>query len=89
MGFECDLQRIFHFAYKTELKNNLIENEIDHVFIGRFDGTPKPNPDEVDDWKWMDLESLIVDVKKNPQIYSYWLRICIDQVLEFWVAERF
>jgi len=89
MGFECDLQRIFSFTYKVEFKNNLIENEIDHVFIGRYDGSPKPNPDEVDDWKWMDLEILINDVKTNPGIYSYWLKICIDQVLEFWVAERF
>ena len=89
MGFECDLQWIFNFTYKVQFKNHLIENEVDHVFIGRFDGSPKPNADEVVDWKWMDLETLVVDVKKNPESYSYWLKTCIDQVLEFWVAERF
>ena len=89
MGFECDLQWVFRFDYRVELKNDLIEHEIDHVFIGRHDGDPVPNPDEVDDWKWMNLETLINDVKANPQNYSYWLTICLDQVLEFWVAERF
>jgi len=89
MGFQCDLQRIFSFTYKIKFKNNLIENELDHVWIGRYDGNPKPNPDEVDDWKWIDLETLINDLKKNPQIYSYWLKICIDRVLEFRVAEHF
>jgi isopentenyl-diphosphate Delta-isomerase len=89
MGFECDLQWIFSFTYKVQFKNDLIEHEIDHVFIGRFDGAPSPNPDEVDGWKWMDLEELSNDVKANPQTYSYWLKICLEQVLEFWVAERF
>jgi len=89
MGFQCDLQWIFSFPYKVQFKNNLIENEIDHVFIGRFDGSPSPNPDEVDGWKWMALEALVNDVKLHPQAYSYWLTICLDQVLEFWVAERF
>jgi isopentenyl-diphosphate delta-isomerase len=89
MGFECDLQWIFNFTYKVEFQNQLIEHEIDHVFIGRYDGSPKPNPEEVDDWKWMDLEALINDLKTNPETYSYWLKMCIDQVLEFWVAERF
>lgn len=89
MGFECELQRIFSFTYKVEFQNDLIEHEIDHVFIGRYAGDPTPNPDEVDGWQWMDLEVLLNDVKTNPQAYSYWLRICIDQVLEFWVAERF
>lgn len=89
MGFDCDLQWIFSFHYQIQFKNDLTENEIDHVFIGRYDGDPKPNPEEADDWKWMDLEDLINDVKARPDAYSYWLRVCIDQVLEFWVAERF
>lgn len=89
MGFQCELQWVFSFSYKIQFKNNLIENEIDHVFIGRFDGTPSPNPEEVDGWKWMDLEALVNDVKLHPHTYSYWLTICLDQVLEFWVAERF
>jgi isopentenyl-diphosphate Delta-isomerase len=89
MGFQCELQWIFRFAYRIQFKNNLIENEIDHVFIGRFDGSPSPNPDEVDGWKWMDLEAVVKDVKLHPYTYSYWLTICLDQVLEFWVAERF
>ena len=89
MGFQCNLQWAFNFTYRVQFENNLIEHEVDHVFIGRYDGSPKPNPDEVDDWKWMDLEELINDVKKNPDIYSHWLTVCIDQVLEFWLAERF
>ncbi len=89
MGFECDLQWIFSFQYRVEFPNHLIEHEIDHVFIGRYDGDPSPNPEEADDWKWIDLETLVNDVKANPAAYSYWLKACLDQVLEFYVGERF
>jgi isopentenyl-diphosphate delta-isomerase len=89
MGFQCALQWVFSFPYKIQFKNNLIENEIDHVFIGRFDGSPSPNPDEVDGWKWMDLKAVVHDVKLHPHTYSYWLTICLDQVLEFWIAQKF
>ena len=89
MGFECDLQWIFQFSYKTEFPNSLIENEIDHVFVGRYDHDPSPNPDEADEWKWMELEDLVNDLKAHPESYTYWLRACIDQLVEAWVAERF
>jgi isopentenyl-diphosphate delta-isomerase len=89
MGFQCDLQWIFTFSYNVQFTNELSENEIDHVFIGRYDGDPTPNPDEAEDWKWMDLEDLVNDVKADPDAYSYWLKICLDRVVDFWVAERF
>lgn len=89
MGFECDLQRIFSFEYRVQFENDLWENEIDHVFVGGYDGNPSPDPEEAEDWKWMDLEALVNDVKTNPESYSYWLRISIDQVLEYWVSQNF
>jgi isopentenyl-diphosphate delta-isomerase, type 1 len=82
MGFVCDLEEVFDFTYRIKLTDQLTEHEIDHVFIGTFDGDPVPNPEEVDDWKWIEVEQLQRDLQGNPADYSYWLRICIDQVLE-------
>src|SRR5437660_813812 len=47
MGFDCDVKEVFNFIYRTNVDNNLIEHEYDHVLVGRFDGVPKPNRDEV------------------------------------------
>lgn len=58
MGFDCEVNESFEFIYQTELDDDLIEHEYDHVLVGKFDGNPNPSKDEVDDWKWIDMETL-------------------------------
>ena len=82
MGFDCDLKEIFSFTYHTQLDNSLFEHELDHVFVGHYSGQPIPNPDEVDDWKWMDISALRHDVRRNPQDYTYWFKLALDRVVE-------
>ncbi len=79
MGFDCLLNEVFSFSYKVKFENNLVENEFDHVFSGKFDGEPKPNPEEASAFKWVGVEELKKDIKKNPGKYTYWLRIAIDK----------
>ncbi len=83
MGFECGIKKIFHFIYRVQFENGLFEHELDHVFAGTFDGVPVPNAEEVEDWKWVDLEELKKDLRANPDSYAYWLRVCIDRVIAF------
>ena len=82
MGFDCELTELFSFIYHAELENSLFEHELDFVFVGRYDGQPVPNPDEVDDWKWMDVEKLRREVRENPERYTYWFRLILNRVLE-------
>lgn len=82
MGFDCELTELFSFIYQADLDNNLVEHELDHVFVGRYDGQLMPNPDEVDDWKWMDIEKLKQDVEENPEHYTYWFKLVLDRVLK-------
>jgi len=81
MGFDCQLEKAFGFAYKVKFDNGLFENEYDHVFVGKFDGAPIPNPEEADDWKWIDITELKKDIKQNPDDYAYWFKIAIDGVI--------
>ena len=81
MGFDCELKEVFTFTYRVKFDDGLSENEYDHVFFGKFDGKPDPNPDEVDDWKWVSLEELRKDIQKNPDDYTYWLKVSIDRVM--------
>jgi len=82
MGFDCELKEIFRFTYHTQLENNLFEHEYDHVFIGRYDASPTPAPEEVEDWKWMGIEALKLDMQANPGCYTYWLKIAFNRVVE-------
>ena len=81
MGFDCELKEILSFTYRTKLDNGLIENEYDHVFVGNFDGEPSPDPEEVDEWKWIDVKELKKDIQENPNNYTYWLRVSIEKVI--------
>ena len=81
MGFDCALKDIFSLTYKVQLGNDLWEHEYDHVFVGHYDGEPTPHPQEIDDWKWIDLGGLQKDIHNNPDRYTYWLRVCIDNII--------
>ncbi|MCA6503311.1 MAG: isopentenyl-diphosphate Delta-isomerase [Pseudanabaena sp.] len=81
MGFDCELQELFSFVYRAELDHNLIEYEFDHVFVGYSDREPVLNPEEAEDWKWIDLAVLQADIRKHPETYTYWLRDCCDRLV--------
>lgn len=64
----------FSFIYKCEFENQLIEHELDHVFIGHTTKIPKPNSNEVKATKLFTTN----EIKKNLQIdagrFTYWFK---------------
>ena len=82
MGFDCELTELFSFIYHTKLENNLFEHELDRVFVGNYDGHPIPNPDEVDDWKWINIDSLKRAIGENPDHYTYWFKLILNRVVK-------
>ena len=81
MGFDCGLHPALSFVYKSKLSNGLWEHEYDHVFSGQFDGTPVPNPEEVDDWRWVSVEEVRADLAAHPDRYSAWFAIALEKLL--------
>lgn len=80
LGFDCELKKIFKFHYKKEFENGLIENEIDYVFVGVYDGKVIPNPKEVEDYKWVNIGWLKKDVLINPDKYTFWFKEIMKRV---------
>jgi isopentenyl-diphosphate delta-isomerase len=79
MGMTCELTKAFHFTYRSEFSNGLIENEFDHVFFGTTDEQPNPNPDEVSAWKYIAEDELTTDIAANPGSYTEWLKIAFEK----------
>ena len=88
MGFDCELKEIFSFTYRTQFSNNLFEHEYDHVLLGEADGAPTPDPEEVCDWEWRDIEELGKSIKDNPEVYTYWFKACFDKVIPYLSGSR-
>ena len=81
LGIDTPLKETFSFVYKAaDPGSGLTEYEFDHVFVGQYDGSPKPNPDEVDDWKWVTLPELRKDLQKNPKKYTPWFPIAFSKL---------
>lgn len=83
MGFAAELKELFHFIYKAPFDNGLTEHELDHVMIGYFDGEPVINPEEVESWKWMDIDAIRQDMLEHPELYTVWFKIIFDEFYHF------
>ena len=79
MGFKTPLKELFSFVYKATFDNGLTEHEFDHVILGYYDSEPIINHEEVANWKWMNLEEIITEIKTNPDNYTAWFKIIFDR----------
>ncbi len=82
MGFTTRLTNTFDFVYKAHFDNGLTEHEYDHVFFGTFDGDPSINPEEANDYKWINPDTLMEDIRSVPENYTVWFRIIMEKIVE-------
>ncbi|MBI2173270.1 MAG: isopentenyl-diphosphate Delta-isomerase [Candidatus Aenigmarchaeota archaeon] len=82
LGFTTDLRHLFHFTYDAAWNKEWGEHELDHVFVGEYDGEVSPSKEEVENCKWVDAEELKKDMKKNAGSYTPWFKICFERVLK-------
>lgn len=70
-----------HFRYRATDTTGIVENEICPVYRAQTTADPKPNPDEVMDWKWVNPESLVTAIRATPWAFSPW---CVLQIHELY-----
>lgn len=82
MGFDCKIEKVFDFIYKKKLDKGLIEHELDHVFIGEFDGEVCFNKEEVNAYVYVPVQVVLEEVNRQPEKYTEWFKICLDEVVK-------
>jgi isopentenyl-diphosphate delta-isomerase len=86
MGLNAELEHRFTFTYRTDVGNDLVEHELDHVFFGRATSTPELDPEEVQAWRYIDVDELTAELEAQPERFTAWLHICwplvCDQLLK-------
>ncbi len=83
-GFDAPLKETFSFIYRaSDAKSGLTEYEFDHIFVGEFNGEPGPNPDEINDWRWVDPKEVTAELNGDPDRYTPWFKIAIGKMIEY------
>jgi isopentenyl-diphosphate delta-isomerase len=81
LGFKTKLTEAFNFIYSAEMENKIWgENELDHVFVGEYEGDIKPDENEVEVYRWIYLDVLKKDILDNPTKYTPWFKIILTKL---------
>lgn len=88
MGMDLQPEFLYKFIYKTKLDRDLTEHELDHVYIGISDSDPNINKTEVEDWKYLDFQTLKADMVANRDSYTLWFQIIIDHVEPYLIRQE-
>jgi isopentenyl-diphosphate delta-isomerase len=75
------LRPLYGFSYEAPdlTAPGWCENEHDTVIVGEWDGEIVLNPQEAADYKWIEWESLQKDVRENPDSYSPWHKMILNE----------
>ena len=79
MSMNTELHPMFHFLYRAELENGLVENELDHVLIGRSSNDPLPDPSEASEWRWVNRENLERELAEDRKQFTAWFPLCVQK----------
>ncbi|MDI2098865.1 isopentenyl-diphosphate Delta-isomerase [Ruicaihuangia caeni] len=68
------------FAYRATDASGVEENEFCPVYSARAIGDPAPNPDEVQEYRWVQPDDLARAVHAAPWAFSPWLVWQLDEL---------
>jgi isopentenyl-diphosphate Delta-isomerase len=77
MGVQCEVERLGGFTYRAQFADGLWEHEFDHVFVGVYDGEPRPDPAEVGEWRWQEMEAVREEVHRDPRAFTAWFGLAL------------
>jgi isopentenyl-diphosphate delta-isomerase len=80
MGLETELNFKTSFIYRSAFENGLIEHEFDHVFVGKTNALPQPNPAEVSSYKWLSISEVKKLIIEEPNKFTTWFKIAIKDL---------
>ena len=81
LGFSCPVSHLFAFHYEALYDERYGENEVDHVFVGTYDGPVYPDHSEIEEWTFVPFDALGADMAAEPKKYTPWFKEALPGVL--------
>lgn len=74
LGLEVDRLRpvLPDFRYRAVAADGIVENEICPVFVATVSTDPVPDPAEVAEWAWIDVDAFHAVAASAPRLISPW-----------------
>ncbi len=69
------------FRYRAVMEDGTVENEVCPVFRARLLTEPQPAPAEVAELRWVAMDDLVAEVRRDPAPYSPWMLLQLEQIL--------
>lgn len=82
LGVEVEIDHKFFFIYKADVGDGLWEHELDHVFVGNYQGEFHLNPEEVSEVRYIFQENLEKEMSENPANFTEWFKIILKEYQE-------
>lgn len=79
LGIAARLRPFGSFLYRAQLDGGMTEHELDHLFVGRSDAPPAPDPAEVAACRYLPLFGVRAEVAHHPERFAVWLRIILER----------
>ena len=74
LRLESNLQFLYKFQYQASYKDIGSESEICWVYIGVTCDEARPNPNEVEDHRWVTPARLDEEMSATPEIFTPWFQ---------------
>ncbi|GAA1799484.1 isopentenyl-diphosphate Delta-isomerase [Agromyces neolithicus] len=82
LGAEVDALRLVlpEFRYRAVAPDGIVENEVCPVYFARLRSDPRPDSDEVMDWRWTSVAGFLAAAEAVPFLLSPWSVLQADEL---------
>jgi isopentenyl-diphosphate delta-isomerase len=79
LGLVAEVEEVHVVRYEAHdpISGNT-EMEHDHILVGKISTNPIPNPEEVQDYRWLTIDELNSEIEKQPESFAPWLPIILS-----------
>jgi isopentenyl-diphosphate Delta-isomerase len=81
-GMAADLTWDGSHIYRAVMPNALIEAEYVHLYSGFVRGNPEPNPDEIDEYRWLSPAEILAENAAQPDCFAPWFALYLKEIPE-------
>ncbi len=75
LGMSSELEYLYKFTYHAAYGDLGSERELCWVYIGRGEGDPTVNRNEISAWRWIAPDELDRELAQNPEAFTPWLKL--------------